>query len=54
MAACQMGYNETVKVLLDKGVKVNLLENNGISALKHAKMRKIRKLLRIAGATKNI
>lgn len=41
MAACQNGHSEIVKVLLDKGVKVNLLENNGVSALKHAKREKL-------------
>ncbi len=41
------GNKEIVKVLLDKEAKVNFQENKGGAALKHAKTRKIRELLRI-------
>jgi len=51
MAACQNGHNEIVKVLLDNGAKVNLRENKGGTALKHAKTKKIRELLKLAGTT---
>ena len=50
--ASLMGHEEVVQALLAKGANVNLRVNDGATALKHAKTRRIKKLLKKAGAMK--
>ena len=48
--ASEQGHGGIVQTLLAKGANVNLRVNDGGTALKHAKTRRIKKLLKKAGA----
>ena len=51
IVASAQGHEEIVKYLLKEGAKVNLRENiSDGTALKHAKTKKIKELLKAAGA----
>ena len=49
--AANQGHEGIVKALLAEGANVELRENGGGTALKHAKTQQIKQLLRAAGAT---